>query len=115
MEDTIAILRGLKERYELHHGVDIQDEKIIAAARMSNRYITDRMLPDKAIDLVDEAASRLKMELDSKPEALGKLESRLIQLKMQRETLKHEDDEGAKSQLKLLDTKSASLKKNTQI
>ena len=111
VEDTIAILRGLKERYELHHGVDIQDSAIIAAAQMSNRYITDRMLPDKAIDLVDEAASRLKMELDSKPEALGKLESRLIQLKMERETLKHEDDEGAKSQLKLLDTQISELEK----
>ena len=111
VEDTIAILRGLKERYELHHGVDIQDSAIIAAAQMSNRYITDRMLPDKAIDLVDEAASRLKMELDSKPEALGKLDSRLIQLKMQRETLKHEDDEGAKSQLKLLDTQISELEK----
>lgn len=111
VEDTIAILRGLKERYELHHGVDIQDSAIIAAAQMSHRYITDRMLPDKAIDLVDEAASRLKMELDSKPEALGKLDSRLIQLKMQRETLKHEDDEGAKSQLKLLDTQISELEK----
>ena len=111
VEDTIAILRGLKERYELHHGVDIQDSAIIAAAQMSHRYITDRKLPDKAIDLVDEAASRLKMELDSKPEALGKLDSRLIQLKMQRETLKHEDDEGAKSQLKLLDTQISELEK----
>ena len=111
VEDTIAILRGLKERYELHHGVDIQDSAIIAAAQMSHRYITDRKLPDKAIDLLDEAASRLKMELDSKPEALGKLESRLIQLKMQRETLKHEDDEGAKSQLKLLDTQISELEK----
>lgn len=111
VEDTIAILRGLKERYELHHGVDIQDSAIIAAARMSNRYITDRMLPDKAIDLIDEAASRLKMELDSKPEALGKLDSRLIQLKMQRETLKHEEDEGAKSQLKLLDSQISELEK----
>lgn len=111
VEDTIAILRGLKERYELHHGVDIQDSAIIAAARMSNRYITDRMLPDKAIDLIDEAASRLKMELDSKPEALGKLDSRLIQLKMQRETLKHEDDEGAKSQLKLLESQISELEK----
>ncbi len=111
VEDTIAILRGLKERYELHHGVDIQDSAIIAAAQMSHRYITDRKLPDKAIDLLDEAASRLKMELDSKPEALGKLDSRLIQLKMQRETLKHEDDEGAKSQLKLLDTQISELEK----
>ena len=111
VEDTIAILRGLKERYELHHGVDIQDSAIIAAARMSQRYITDRMLPDKAIDLVDEAASRLKMELDSKPEALGKLDSRLIQLKMQREVLKNEDDEGAKSQLKLLESQIGELEK----
>ena len=111
VEDTIAILRGLKERYELHHGVDIQDSAIIAAARMSNRYITDRMLPDKAIDLIDEAASRLKMELDSKPEALGKLDSRLIQLKMQRETLKNEEDEGAKSQLKLLESQISELEK----
>ncbi|MFW2177244.1 MULTISPECIES: ATP-dependent chaperone ClpB [unclassified Moraxella] len=111
VEDTIAILRGLKERYELHHGVDIQDSAIIAAARMSNRYITDRMLPDKAIDLIDEAASRLKMELDSKPEALGKLDSRLIQLKMQRESLKNEDDAGAKSQLQLLDNQIGDLEK----
>ena len=111
VEDTIAILRGLKERYELHHGVDIQDSAIIAAARMSQRYITDRMLPDKAIDLVDKAASRLKMELDSKPEALGKLDSRLIQLKMQREVLKNEDDEGAKSQLKLLESQIGELEK----
>ena len=111
VEDTIAILRGLKERYELHHGVDIQDSAIIAAARMSNRYITDRMLPDKAIDLIDEAASRLRMEMDSKPEALGKLESRIMQLKMERETLKNEEDEGAKSQLKLLDTQISELEK----
>ncbi|UNU73671.1 ATP-dependent chaperone ClpB [Moraxella nasovis] len=111
VEDTIAILRGLKERYELHHGVDIQDSAIIAAARMSNRYITDRNLPDKAIDLVDEAASRLKMELESKPEALGKLDSRLIGLKMQRETLKSEEDAGAKAQLELLDEQIAELEK----
>lgn len=111
VEDTIAILRGLKERYELHHGVDIQDSAIIAAARMSHRYITDRMLPDKAIDLIDEAASRLRMEMDSKPEALGKIDSRLIQLKMQREVLKNEEDEGAKSQQKLLDNQIADLEK----
>ncbi len=103
VEDTIAILRGLKDRYELHHGVDIQDSAIIAAARMSHRYITDRKLPDKAIDLVDEAASRLRMEMDSKPEALGKLDSRLIQLKMQREVLKSEEDAGAQAELKVLD------------
>ena len=111
VEDTIAILRGLKERYELHHGVDIQDSAIIAAARMSHRYITDRKLPDKAIDLIDEAASRLRMEMDSKPEALGKLESRIMQLKMQRETLKNEDDEGAKAQFKLLESQIAELDK----
>lgn len=111
VEDTIAILRGLKERYELHHGVDIQDSAIIAAARMSHRYITDRKLPDKAIDLIDEAASRLRMEMDSKPEALGKLESRIMQLKMQRETLKHEDDEGAKAQFKLLESQISELEK----
>ena len=111
VEDTIAILRGLKERYELHHGVDIQDSAIIAAARMSHRYITDRKLPDKAIDLIDEAASRLRMEMDSKPEALGKLDSRIIQLKMQRESLKNEEDEGAKSQRKLLDTQIEELEK----
>ena len=111
VEDTIAILRGLKERYELHHGVDIQDSAIIAAARMSHRYITDRKLPDKAIDLIDEAASRLRMEMDSKPEALGKLESRIMQLKMQRETLKNEEDEGAKAQFKLLESQIAELDK----
>ncbi|WP_367109432.1 ATP-dependent chaperone ClpB [uncultured Psychrobacter sp.] len=111
VEDTIAILRGLKERYELHHGVDIQDSAIIAAARMSHRYITDRKLPDKAIDLVDEAASRLRMEMDSKPEALGKLDSRLIQLKMQREVLKNEEDAGAKAERKVLDSQIEELEK----
>ncbi|MES1965065.1 ATP-dependent chaperone ClpB [Psychrobacter sp. AH5] len=111
VEDTIAILRGLKERYELHHGVDIQDSAIIAAARMSHRYITDRKLPDKAIDLVDEAASRLRMEMDSKPESLGKLDSRLIQLKMQREVLKNEEDAGAKAERKALDQQIEELEK----
>ncbi|WP_201606361.1 ATP-dependent chaperone ClpB [Psychrobacter immobilis] len=111
VEDTIAILRGLKERYELHHGVDIQDSAIIAAARMSHRYITDRKLPDKAIDLIDEAASRLRMEMDSKPESLGKLDSRLIQLKMQREVLKNEEDAGAQAERKVLDTQIAELEK----
>ncbi|HAO60171.1 MAG TPA: ATP-dependent chaperone ClpB [Psychrobacter sp.] len=111
VEDTIAILRGLKERYELHHGVDIQDSAIIAAARMSHRYITDRKLPDKAIDLVDEAASRLRMEMDSKPEALGKLDSRLIQLKMQREVLKNEEDAGAQAERQLLDEQIEELEK----
>lgn len=98
-EDTIAILRGLKERYEVHHGVDISDSAIIAAAKLSQRYITDRQLPDKAIDLVDEAASRIRMEIDSKPESMDKLERRLIQLKIEREAIKHDDDEAAKKQL----------------
>ncbi|GAF55996.1 LOW QUALITY PROTEIN: ClpB protein [Psychrobacter sp. JCM 18901] len=111
VEDTIAILRGLKERYELHHAVDIQDSAIIAAARMSHRYITDRKLPDKAIDLIDEAASRLRMEMDSKPESLGKLDSRLIQLKMQREVLKNEEDAGAQAERKVLDAQIAELEK----
>ena len=91
-EDTIAILRGLKERYEVHHGVTITDGAIIAAAKLSHRYITDRQLPDKAIDLIDEAASMIRMEIDSKPEALDRLERRLIQLKIEREALKKEDD-----------------------
>ncbi|MGM8938259.1 ATP-dependent chaperone ClpB [Psychrobacter glaciei] len=111
VEDTIAILRGLKERYELHHGVDIQDSAIIAAARMSHRYITDRKLPDKAIDLIDEAASRLRMEMDSKPESLGKLDSRLIQLKMQREVLKNEEDAGAQAERKALNAQIEELEK----
>lgn len=102
-EDTIAILRGLKERYEVHHGVDITDSAIIAAAKLSQRYITDRQLPDKAIDLIDEAASRIRMEIDSKPEAMDKLERRLIQLKIQREAVKKDKDEAAKKQLQLLD------------
>jgi len=101
-EDTIAILRGLKERYEVHHGVDITDSAIIAAARLSQRYITDRQLPDKAIDLVDEAASRIRMEIDSKPEVMDKLERRLIQLKIEREAVKKDTDEGARKQLALL-------------
>lgn len=95
-EDTIAILRGLKERYEVHHGVDITDSAIIAAAKLSQRYITDRQLPDKAIDLIDEAASRIRMEMDSKPEEMDRLDRRLIQLKMEREALKKEKDDAAK-------------------
>ncbi len=102
-EDTIAILRGLKERYEVHHGVDITDAAIISAARLSQRYITDRQLPDKAIDLIDEAASRIRMEIDSKPEAMDKLERRLIQLKIQREAVKKDKDSAAKEQLRLLE------------
>lgn len=102
-EDTIAILRGLKERYEVHHGVDITDSAIIAAAKLSQRYITDRQLPDKAIDLIDEAGSRIRMEIDSKPEDMDRLERRLIQLKIQREAVKKDSDESAKKQLKILD------------
>ena len=103
VEDTIAILRGLKERYEVHHkGIKILDSAIIAAAKMSHRYITDRQLPDKAIDLIDEAAARMKMELESKPEALDKLDRRIIQLKMELETVKHETDAGSKSQAELI-------------
>ncbi|WP_346796550.1 ATP-dependent chaperone ClpB [Halomonas sp. Bachu 37] len=101
-EDTVAILRGLKERYEVHHGVDITDSAIIAAAKLSTRYITDRQLPDKAIDLIDEAASRIRMELDSKPEEMDRLDRRLIQLKMEREALKKETDEATKKRLEAL-------------
>jgi ATP-dependent Clp protease ATP-binding subunit ClpB len=96
VEDTIAILRGLKERYEVHHGVEITNGAIIAAGKLSHRYISDRQLPDKAIDLVDEAASQIRMEMDSKPESLDRLERRLIQLKIEREALKKEKDEGSK-------------------
>ncbi len=99
VEDTIAILRGLKERYAVHHGVEITDPAIVAAATLSNRYITDRQLPDKAIDLMDEAASRIRMEIDSKPEELDRLERRLVQLKIQREMLKKETDEASRQRL----------------
>lgn len=111
VEDTIAILRGLKERYELHHGVKILDSAIIAAAKMSHRYISDRQLPDKAIDLIDEAASRIKMELDSKPESLDKLDRRIIQLKMQLETVKKEEDAGSKAQVVQLQSQIDELSK----
>ncbi|HKJ77416.1 MAG TPA: ATP-dependent chaperone ClpB [Gammaproteobacteria bacterium] len=103
MEDTIAILRGLKEKYEVHHGVEITDPAIVAASTLSQRYITDRKLPDKAIDLVDEAASRIRMEIDSKPEAMDRLERRLIQLKIEREALAKESDEASKKRLADLD------------
>jgi ATP-dependent Clp protease ATP-binding subunit ClpB len=102
VEDTIAILRGLKERYEVHHGVEITDPAIVAAATLSHRYITDRQLPDKAIDLVDEAASRIRMEIDSKPEVMDRLERRMIQLKIEREALKKETDEASKKRLDAL-------------
>ncbi len=99
VEDTIAILRGLKERYEVHHGVEITDPAIVAAATLSHRYITDRQLPDKAIDLIDEAASRIRIEIDSKPEAMDRLERRIIQLKIEREALKKETDEASRKRL----------------
>jgi len=111
VEDTIAILRGLKEKYEVHHGVDITDPAIVAAATLSHRYITDRQLPDKAIDLVDEAASRIRMEIDSKPEAMDKLDRRLIQLKIEREALKKENDEASKKRLQTLEDEISDLEK----
>ncbi len=110
-EDTIAILRGLKERYEVHHSVDITDSAIIAATKLSQRYITDRQLPDKAIDLIDEAASRIRMEIDSKPEVMDKLERRLIQLKIQREAVKKDDDAAALKQLEKLNADIATVEK----
>jgi len=103
VEDTIAILRGLRERYEVHHGVDITDPALVAAATLSNRYISDRQLPDKAIDLMDEAASSIRMEIDSKPESLDRLERRLIQQKIQREALKKESDKASKKRLAVLE------------
>ncbi|MCF8179233.1 MAG: AAA family ATPase, partial [Sulfuritalea sp.] len=102
VEATIAILRGLQEKYEVHHGVDITDPAIVAAAELSHRYITDRFLPDKAIDLIDEAAARIKMEIDSKPEVMDKLERRLIQLKIESEAVKKEKDEASKKRLLLI-------------
>ncbi len=111
LEDTIAILRGLKEKYEVHHGVDITDPAIVAAATLSHRYITDRKLPDKAIDLVDEAASRIRMEIDSKPEEMDKLERRLIQLKIEREALSKESDAASKKRLESLEEDIAELER----
>jgi ATP-dependent Clp protease ATP-binding subunit ClpB len=111
VEATIAILRGLQERYELHHGVDITDPAIIAAAELSHRYITDRFLPDKAIDLIDEAAARVRMEIDSKPEVMDKLDRRLIQLKIEREAVKKEKDEASKKRFALIETEIAKLQR----
>ncbi|ENX48098.1 ATP-dependent chaperone ClpB [Acinetobacter ursingii NIPH 706] len=111
VEDTIAILRGLKEKYAAHHGVQILDSAIIAAAKMSHRYITDRQLPDKAIDLIDEAASRIKMEIDSKPEALDRLERRIIQLKMQLEAVKRDEDAGSKAEINHLEEQISIIEK----
>ncbi len=109
VEDTIAILRGLQEKYEAHHGVEITDPAIVAAAELSHRYITDRFLPDKAIDLIDEAASRVKMEIDSKPEELDKLDRRLIQLKIEREAMKKETDEASKKRLAAIESEIETL------
>jgi len=111
VEDTIAILRGLKEKYEVHHGVDIGDPAIVAAATLSHRYITDRQLPDKAIDLVDEAASRIRMEIDSKPESMDRLDRKLIQLKIEREALKKETDEASRKRLAVLEDEIRKLGK----
>ena len=112
VEDTIAILRGLKERYEVHHGVEITDPAIVAAATLSHRYISDRFLPDKAIDLIDEAGSQISMEIDSKPISLDKLDRRIIQLKIEREALKKESDEASKKRLKDIETSITELEKN---
>ncbi|MEQ1588917.1 MAG: ATP-dependent chaperone ClpB [Gallionella sp.] len=111
VESTIAILRGLQERYELHHGVDITDPAIVAAAELSNRYITDRFLPDKAIDLIDEAAARVKMEIDSKPEVMDKLDRRLIQLKIEREAVKREKDEASQKRFGLIEIEIKKLER----
>jgi len=111
VEDTIAILRGLKERYEVHHSVDISDPAIVAAATLSHRYISDRQLPDKAIDLIDEAGSRIRMEMDSKPEVMDKLDRRLIQLKIEREAMKKDSDRASKKRLKTLEAAILELEK----
>ena len=103
VEDTVSILRGLKEKYELHHGVRIADAALVAAATLSNRYISDRFLPDKAIDLMDEAASRIRMQVDSKPEALDELDRRIIQLKIEKEALKKESDQASRDRLERLE------------
>ena len=113
MEETISILRGLKEKYELHHGVRITDSAMVAAATLSNRYITDRFLPDKAIDLVDEAASRLKMEVDSKPEEIDEIDRRLIQFKIEREALKKENDPASRDRLQKLEQEISELEKQS--
>jgi ATP-dependent Clp protease ATP-binding subunit ClpB len=112
VESTIAILRGLQEKYELHHGVDITDPAIVAAAELSHRYITDRFLPDKAIDLIDEAAAKIKMEIDSKPESMDKLERRMIQLKIEREAVKREKDEASKKRFGLIEDELVKLQKD---
>ena len=111
VEATIAILRGLREKYELHHGVDITDPAIVAAAELSHRYITDRFLPDKAIDLIDEAAARIRMEIDSKPEVMDKLDRRMIQLKIEREAVRKERDEASKKRMQLIEEELVKLER----
>ena len=110
VEDTISILRGLRERYEIHHGVRIKDAALVAAAVLSHRYITDRFLPDKAIDLVDEAASKLRMEIDSMPAELDELNRRVMQLEIEREALRKEKDKASKERLEKLEKELADLK-----
>jgi ATP-dependent Clp protease ATP-binding subunit ClpB len=113
VEATIAILRGLQERYEVHHGVDITDPAIVAAAELSHRYITDRFLPDKAIDLIDEAAAKIKIEIDSKPEVMDKLDRRLIQLQIEREAVRREKDEASQKRLGLIEEEIGKLQKES--
>ncbi|TIS81590.1 MAG: ATP-dependent chaperone ClpB, partial [Mesorhizobium sp.] len=113
VEDTVSILRGLKEKYEQHHKVRISDSALVAAATLSNRYIADRFLPDKAIDLVDEAASRLRMQVDSKPEALDEIDRRIMQLKIEREALKVETDEASKDRLARLEKELVGLEEES--
>src|SRR5260370_15154837 len=114
VEATIAMLRGLKERYEVHHGARIQDAALVAAATLSHRYITDRFLPDKAIDLIDEAASRLRMELDSMPTEVDRLERQILQLEIEQNALKKEKDAAARERLKRLEKDLANLKERSQ-
>ena len=111
VESTIAILRGLQERYEIHHGVEITDPAIVAAAELSHRYITDRFLPDKAIDLIDEAGARIRMEIDSKPEVMDKLDRRIIQLKIEREAVKKETDDASKRRLGVIEDELEKLQR----
>src|SRR5881296_1217818 len=112
VEDTISILRGLRERYEVHHGVRIKDSALVAAAVLSHRYISDRFLPDKAIDLVDEAAAKLRMEIDSMPAELDELERRIMQLEIEREALRKETDRPSKERLERLEKELADLKED---
>ena len=110
VEDTIAILRGIKDRYEVHHGVRIKDDALVAAAVLSNRYITNRFLPDKAIDLIDEAASQLKIEIESQPEELDKLERKIMKLKIEKQALSKEEDDSSKARLEKIEEELADLK-----